>query len=190
MASLQLDPFYLKNGNPGKRTPLEPSIVKQYAGILPDELLELWSSGGTGSYMNDFFWVVNPKDFQPLVDSIYKPFREPSVVFARDAYGDFFLWEKDCIKFVDVRHSDTEVIGTNAKVFFNHKAIDWNYFSKRVKDKHYIEARQKLGPVQMDECYGYVPILAAGGAEKVENLQKVKLKEHISIILQMAGQID
>ena len=30
-----------------------------------------------------------------------------------------------------------------------------------------------------DECYGYVPLLGLGGSEKVDNLQKVKIKEHI-----------
>jgi hypothetical protein len=34
---------------------------------------------------------------------------------------------------------------------------------------------------------GYTPLLALGGPEKVENLQKVKLIEHVYLITQFMG---
>ena len=34
-----------------------------------------------------------------------------------------------------------------------------------------------------------VPLLSLGGAEKPENLQKVKLREHLELMFQMQGQI-
>ena len=40
-----------------------------------------------------------------------------------------------------------------------------------------------------DECFGYTPLLGLGGAEKVENLKKVKLKEHILIITEFMGPV-
>ncbi|WP_420912016.1 T6SS immunity protein Tdi1 domain-containing protein [Listeria cornellensis] len=49
---------------------------------------------------------------------------------------------------------------------------------------------KKLGTPAYDECFGYVPLLALGGAEKVENLQKVKLKEHILLISALVGTIE
>jgi hypothetical protein len=35
-----------------------------------------------------------------------------------------------------------------------------------------------------------VPALALGGSEKVENIQKVKLREHLSILSQIVGVIE
>ncbi|WP_324604070.1 T6SS immunity protein Tdi1 domain-containing protein [Paenilisteria weihenstephanensis] len=55
--------------------------------------------------------------------------------------------------------------------------------------KPYQEAVKKLGTPAYDECFGYVPLLALGGSEKMENLQKVKLKEHILLISALAGPI-
>lgn len=46
-----------------------------------------------------------------------------------------------------------------------------------------------MGVLKYDECFGYVPLLALGGSEKVENLKKVKIKEHIKLITQMVGKI-
>ena len=46
-----------------------------------------------------------------------------------------------------------------------------------------------LGTVSYDECYGYVPLLSLGGAEKPENLRKVKLREHLELMYQVQGEI-
>lgn len=46
------------------------------------------------------------------------------------------------------------------------------------------------GKLNFEECFGYVPLLRLGGSEKVENLKKVKIKEHIELITQMVGKIE
>lgn len=46
------------------------------------------------------------------------------------------------------------------------------------------------GKLNFEECFGYVPLLGLGGSEKVENLKKVKIKEHIELITQMVGKIE
>jgi hypothetical protein len=54
----------------------------------------------------------------------------------------------------------------------------------------FLSALERLGYCAYDECYGYFPALALGGSEKVENLQKVKLREHLSLLFQMVGVIE
>ena len=53
----------------------------------------------------------------------------------------------------------------------------------------YHEAVKLLGKIKYDECFGYVPLLGLGGSEKVDNLDKVKIKEHIELISQMVGKV-
>jgi hypothetical protein len=53
----------------------------------------------------------------------------------------------------------------------------------------YLKAKEQLGAPAYHECFGYEPVLAAGGSAKTENLYKVKLVEHIEIITQFAGKI-
>lgn len=74
--------------------------------------------------------------------------------------------------------------------FFDMDLSDNDYIKSNLFLENYYPAKEKLGEIAYDECYGYVPILAIGGSEKIENLQKVKIKEHISIIAQLAGKIE
>ena len=53
--------------------------------------------------------------------------------------------------------------------------------------KPYPKAVENIGDLSYEECFGYTPLLGLGGAEKVENLKKVKLKEHILIITEFMG---
>ena len=53
----------------------------------------------------------------------------------------------------------------------------------------YKEAVEKLGRLEHDECFGYVPLLGLGGPESVDHLKKVKPREHIEIITQLVGKI-
>lgn len=53
----------------------------------------------------------------------------------------------------------------------------------------YPKASSKYGTPNYDECFGYTPLLGLGGAENVENLKKVKLKEHILVITEFMGPV-
>jgi len=48
------------------------------------------------------------------------------------------------------------------------------------------QALKKLGPLAVDEVYGFEPILAAGGTLMVDNLAKLDLNIHLTILRQMA----
>lgn len=53
----------------------------------------------------------------------------------------------------------------------------------------YEAATNRLGQLQFDECFGYTPLLGLGGSKKVDNLRKVKIKEHIDLITQSVGKV-
>ncbi|MEC2665533.1 DUF1851 domain-containing protein, partial [Bacillus cereus] len=82
-----------------------------------------------------------------------------------------------------------DVVAGKFKFFFKNTKDD--YFLEKVLDwKHYQQALNKYGKLEIDECFGYTPLLALGGPEKVENLQKVKLIEHVYLITQFMGPIE
>ena len=67
--------------------------------------------------------------------------------------------------------------------------MDNKYVERHFKNKNFYLTLENLGIPAYDECYGYVPLLSLGGAEKPENLQKVKLREHLDIMYQMQGGV-
>ncbi|MDE7321833.1 MAG: DUF1851 domain-containing protein [Lachnospiraceae bacterium] len=64
------------------------------------------------------------------------------------------------------------------------------YLSDNIKNKQYDTALEKYGSLAYDECFGYVPLLGLGGKERIKNIQKVKIKEHIELITQMVGKME
>ncbi|MDY4669113.1 MAG: DUF1851 domain-containing protein [Oliverpabstia sp.] len=54
----------------------------------------------------------------------------------------------------------------------------------------YQEAVQKFGELKEEECFGFVPLLALGGKENVEHLQKVNVKVQIELITKFIGKIE
>jgi len=54
---------------------------------------------------------------------------------------------------------------------------------KDVDEKLLFErACKKLGPLEFNEMYAFVPALALGGTNKLEKLKKVKVIEHLNFL--------
>jgi hypothetical protein len=51
-------------------------------------------------------------------------------------------------------------------------------------------ALKKLGSLQPDEMYGFVPALALGGPGDLKHLQKLKTIEHLTFLSQLAPLTD
>ena len=173
-----------------KNTRIIPQVdLEKFKNNFPEELFQ-FISNGEGSYMDGFFWIVNPIEFNIIADEIYQPLSNPSICFGRDAFGGLYLWEDNSVIYVNVRYGKSQVIGRKVNILFNNIMTDWPYFSEELGLENYFPAKEKLGNLAFDECYGYVPLLGLGGPEKVENLEIVKLKELISIIAQALGKIN
>ncbi len=156
---------------------------------LPDEILFLLKEYPNNSFFNGFLFTVNPNVYKELLESIYMPYKYP-LCFARDAFGNLYIWEDNSIVLVNIVHGTSEIIGKKLNVFFNLKMTDITFLKKRLSFDLYREVSSKLGLLNFDECFAYVPLLALGGAEKLENLQRVKIREHIHLISQMVGKIE
>lgn len=165
-------------------------LLNQYRSVLPEPLIELWESHGLGVYMDGFLRLVDPNDFHDFVRESVNVYVENTVVFATSALGDFFLWENDRIKQVNFRYGYTEVVGGRRFAsFMNHRLTDQEYLDD-IKGSIYFKALDKLGQPEFDECYGYVPALVIGGNDNHENLQRLKMAEHLMIVSEFTGVIE
>jgi len=158
--------------------------------LLPPEMLAVWQDYGFGTFRDGYLKIVNPDDFSELLAETYRlvsvPAAAPPIVLFATAMGDLLLWEDGFLMRVDYRHGETEIIGQSLNLFFKNHADDYN-LQQRLRWEPYPAARARLGMPAFDECFGYVPLLALGGPETVDHLEKVKLREHIYLISQVAG---
>ncbi|WP_091013839.1 T6SS immunity protein Tdi1 domain-containing protein [Paenibacillus amylolyticus] len=164
------------------------SIIEKYRSRIPVELIEVWKEYGMGSLSNGYLKIINPDQYLELLQDTYSRAKLAIPLFTT-AMGDILIWEDGYLMALNFRKHEVNVIGKNFKYFFGdisdeyflNKALDWS---------PYLEAFEKYGEPAYDECFGYVPLLGLGGAEKVENLKKVKFIEHIYIINHFMGPME
>ncbi len=165
------------------------NIIKSYTGRVPDGILEVWKQYGFGSILNGYLKIVNPDEFQSILKEVYKR-NAGAVVLFTTSMGDIIVWEDDrYLSLLNFRKGKASCISAGFEFFFDdleeeafkNKALDWTPYPQVVK---------RYGVPKFDECFAYVPILGLGGPEKVENLSKVKLVEHIYLIKEFMGPIE
>ena len=175
-----LQDFELHSEVPGE-------VIAKYEGKIPGQFVEIWKDCGLGTFMQGYFKVINPDDYVEFVRESY--FEKNCIPLLITALGDIIVWERnEFIYILLYRYNDFDGIAKGCKYFFD-DLEDKEFIEDCIKPKNFKEALQRLGRPAYDECYGYVPLLSLGGAEKPENLQKVKLREHLDLMYQAQGGI-
>lgn len=163
-------------------------VITKYEGKIPEQFVEIWRSYGLGTFQQGYFKVINPDDYIEFVRESY--FEKNCIPLLITALGDIIVWEREkylCTIFY--RYNDFDCVDTDECDFFFDDILDADFQKNDLKMKNFKEALQMHGSPAYDECYGYFPLLSLGGAEKPENLQKVKLREHLELMYQMQGGI-
>ncbi len=165
-------------------------VINKYKDMLPDSFIDFWKEYGFGIFMDGYLKIVNPEVYQEIFDYGYNNVNN-GVVFAVTGLGDFIIWDKDCIRFVNFRYGEDEIIQADGDIdWFLNDVADEYFINEEAKCTNYFLAREQYGEPSFDECFGYVPLLGMGGPEKVENMEKVKIIEHIYLIAEMMGKIE
>ena len=163
-------------------------VIKKYSDILPKELISIWKKYGTGSMMNGFLKVVNPDEYIEILRESFADY-EGVVPVMLTAFGDIITINSEGrVDIIYYRYGYYSVIATGWEMF-EVFAGDSFMNERMFKNILYNAAVEKHGRVEFEECFGYVPLLALGGNETVDNLKKIKTKEHIEVIIERVGII-
>ncbi len=167
---------------------VEQNIINQYVDKVPDAILEIWSTLGFGHFMNGYLKMINPKEYQQLMNDTY--FRsDESIPIMATGLGDIITWEKGkYLSLVKYRKGTFEILESGCSYFWE-DLLDESYVMDCMDNQQYLQACVKYGSLEYDECFGYTPLLGLGGNEIVENLKIAKIKEHIALIAQSAGGV-
>lgn len=167
---------------------VDGNLINQYERKLPGEIIDLWREFGLGTFYNGYLKVINPNEYSELLKQSYFQ-GEVSIPIFATAFGDVITWEKNqFVGIIKYRYGENDVISDGFEFFFD-DVKDGEYDMDHFTINKYNEAVEKYGSLKYDECFGYVPILALGGKESVNNLKKVKIREHIALITELTGGI-
>ena len=184
--------------------PADGAVIEKYTNVLPHALINIWKEYGFGSFAKGFLKTINPDEYQELLNKTYIKDTKPIPIFTT-ALGDILTWDYDffgkerekchCINIVYYRDGDDCIVSPVTSLddddFFSEELTDSDTYKSDFFWGAYLEAVKVHGTTipEYDECYGYVPLLGLGGKETVNNLQIVKIKEHIMLIKEMMGAI-
>ena len=171
-----------------KESDVSQELYNKYNEILPSGLITLWRECGFGSFMEGNLKIINPEEYQSLLVDTY--FRgSVSIPIFITAFGEVITWEEN--KYIRmIKYKNGLFKGMASGFDFFLEDLQNDIFNDDFFDiSMYTEAIRTMGNIKVDECFGYVPLLGLGGSEKLENLKKVKIKEHIEIIAQLVGKI-
>ncbi len=179
-----------------------PETIEKFRGRLPDKLLEYWQIYGWCGYAKGLFWTVDPEAWEEtMLDWIGEtPFveRDTYHVIARTAFGDLILWgEKtgQSLKVVtswgmiypnfDLQEFVSRGANLSLQLFFASSSRDEFDLMDDKSRPLFERALAKLGPLDHDTVYGFVPALALSGSPSLQSLQKLDAQVHLSILSQI-----
>jgi hypothetical protein len=164
-------------------------IINKYNGKIPEQLIEVWKHYGFGSILNGYLKLINPDSFIEILEEVYMRNKDAIPLFAT-SMGDIIVWEKErYLNLLNFRKGNVHVISAGFD-FFLEDLSDKSFIDEELDWYPYPIAIEKYGEPDFDECFGYAPLLGLGGPEKMENLKKVKIVEHIYLITQFMGPIE
>ncbi|KEZ53656.1 T6SS immunity protein Tdi1 domain-containing protein [Metabacillus indicus] len=162
-------------------------LIDKYNNLVPKEIIIFWKEYGFGTFMQGYLKSVNPEDYIDILKECSQRYKNSPVLFVT-SMGDLVLWADGYVRLLYLRSGVLKTVMPNFLHFFN------SLESETFRDEYlnwipYPAAVKKWGAPPYDECFGYTPLLGLGGANKAENLKKVKLKEHIRIIALTVGPV-
>lgn len=171
-----------------KHHTVDERIILKYKDKLPGELIEVWYKYGFGTLLNGFLKLINPDEYLDILERCYRRYEQAIPIFTT-SMGDIIVWEKDkYVNLLNFRKGLVHIVSSGFNFFFD-DLKDNDFINDELRWEPYPKAYSKYGRPDYDECFGYTPLLGLGGSEKVENLKKVKIREHILIITEFMGPI-
>lgn len=197
--------FINEFGEPTHRTEVSTESLEHWRGRLPNQLLTYWQEEGWCGYSNGLIWTVDPDDYEDLIDEWLEESPLEGLdsfhVIARTAFGKLYACGEKVGPVVSVscllhgifaQSKELHAKGPadldfEVRSFFAGSTRRYSDLSDDNGRPLFERALKKLGPLAPDEMYALEPALVAGGTIALENLARVKLDPHLTILRQLAA---
>lgn len=182
--------IFLEKYSPTKTVPVSEETIERYKDIVPESLVQLWKQHGFGKYNNGLIELVDPAQYQELLEMWLGKKVDNYVPIMISAFGDLYYYRKLTPEAEDVcvlypQYKKIENVIWSLDGFFNETLTDDDFIGERLSEDYFNEALEQLGLLEQDETYIYKLAFALGGAEDVSNLDKGNTFVQHSILFQL-----
>ncbi|MGT2895223.1 T6SS immunity protein Tdi1 domain-containing protein [Streptococcus entericus] len=171
-----------------KISDMPTEVIEKYGPRVPEELVQIWKEYGLGTFLNDYLKIINPDDYKEFVKETYCR-GESSLPIFITAFGDIIILEENkYLRLIRYKEGDFVSILENM-YYFLEDLEDEELLEDYFEIPLYEEAITRFGSLSYDQCFGFVPLLGLGGKKHVDNLDKVKTREHLQLIVELVGGV-
>lgn len=167
-------------------------LIHEYKDKVPDLLIDIWKTTGLGKYNSGIIELVNPKDYEPNLWTWLGREVPNYVPIAITGFGELMYYRKltetnEDVCFIDIQYRRIETVEWSLESFFEGFLIDEEIKESWLREELFNQAIAKHGKLQRSEVFTFVPILAFGGGEEVENVQKGNAQVYLDLVFQMTS---
>ncbi|SPT53536.1 GAD-like domain [Actinomyces bovis] len=173
--------------------------IERFAPVLPRSIIHTWQRFGFEGFSGGAFWITDPLKWAPVVqdwlDPVMErlPFTDTWHCLARNAMGTMFLWGEntgDTLEIDPVYHE--VIVDQLARRTFTQPGAPQRAGDMFFGSMAYLpddeggrplpsQALERLGPLGVDEVYGFVLPVVLGGSLSVDNLRIVNAFTYLSL---------
>ncbi|WP_028478391.1 GAD-like domain-containing protein [Nocardia sp. CNY236] len=191
-------------GQPTFRNPVPADRFDTYADAVPGFLLELWKDLGFSGFKNGLYWICDPIKWQSVVDEwtsdLELPFGSDKwTAVTRSAFGEMRLWGERTGMSITMYPCVGQIMPTdNSDEMSNDFEKDLQIYVSFIADARggmdlegeddrglFKRVLKRLGPVDSETMYGFVPVPALGGTMMPENIEILDAEVHMHLLSQV-----
>jgi hypothetical protein len=188
-----LQPFIETHAPSARVKPAPSDLVARFRGVLPDSLLDLWSTVGLGFYGDGLIQLVNPEEYANVLTGwLLLPAPNPNrVPIALSAFGTIFYYRKlaedaEDVALINPHLHQSDVLDWSLSDFFNGTLCDPDGGSELLEPELLMACLTRHGPLAENQMYYPVPALALGGAMHADSMDRGDARVHLEFLLQLA----
>lgn len=184
MATTSFPLFHAQFPPAEERVQYDPSRHDVLATKVPPALAAEWRSFGFGAYGAGLLWTPVPDE--PFLDPDDWPDVDgKGVEVLRTAFADVLLWQGERFLQLSVHSGKSFSYDTTAEVLFDSAMIEKHFRKSVLLEPLFHRARKRLGDLSSEECFGFAPLPALGGAIAEEYIIKTKMRGYLATAAQV-----
>ncbi|WP_445456412.1 T6SS immunity protein Tdi1 domain-containing protein [Flavobacterium sp. HNIBRBA15423] len=167
-------------------------LINEYKEKVPKLLIDIWTTTGLGKYNKGIIELINPKDYESNLWTWLGKVVENYTPFAITGFGELLYYRKltetdEDICMIDIQYRKIETLVWSMESFFDDFLTNDEDKKMWLREDLFVEAISEKSNLQNGEVFTFVPILAIGGAEEIDYLQKGSACVYQDLVFQMTN---
>jgi len=170
----------------GTREAYDPLRHDATAAKVPEALATEWRNFGFGAYGKGLLWTVAPD--RPFLNTNDWPQLDGTgIEVVRTAFASVCLWHNERFLWLNVHTGKATPFNPRIDIMFDSTLIETNFRKSVLLEPLFQKAVGRFGNLGPDECFGFAPLPALGGAMDEEYIFKTQMREYVGLVGHVLG---